>query len=172
MRRGAGLLVCGAAMVLGFGCAGSGGGYSFTPAYRQDIKTIAVPIFDNSTFSHGMELALTDALIKEVHRTTPWRVAPVGTAQTTLRGTITNWQLHQLSRERESGLGQEMAVVLTVSFEWKDNATGEVLVGRRNFRATDTFVPTQPVGERLELGEQAATERLARSIVAQLRSSW
>lgn len=147
-------------------------GYSFAASYRDDIQSIAVPVFENTTFSHGLEFALTEAVIKEIHRVTPWRVIDEASAQTTLRGTITGSTLRQLNRQRQSGLGREMVVQLTVGFEWKQNATGEVLVARRQYRSTDTFVPTQPAGERLETGQQASVERLARDIVGELRSSW
>ena len=170
MTRSAGwwcAAVLGVVMGATAGCA-----YRMTSAYRDDIKTIAVPIFANSTFEHGMEVSLTDAVIKEIHRTTPWRVAPERSAQTTLRGSITGTRLRRLSRQRESGLGQQMAVVVTASFEWKENESGEVLLSRAGFRAADTFVPTRPAGERLGLGQQAAVERLAKAIVAELRSSW
>ena len=147
-------------------------GYSFTSTYRTDVQTIAVPIFDNTTFSHDLEIALTDAIVKEIHRSTPWRVTTVDQAQTTLEGAITKSELRKLSRQSESGLVLEQAVEITVSFEWKRNTSGEVLVARRNFRASDEFVPAKGARERLDLGERAAIDRLARDIVSELRSSW
>jgi hypothetical protein len=164
------MLVLMAATLAGVSSCSSG--YSFSSAYREDVNTIAVPVFENTTFSHGTEFALTEAVIKEIHRVTPWRVINEASAQTTLSGTITGSQLRQLTRQADSGMGQEMAVQLTVSFEWKQNDSGEVLVARRSFRASDSFVPTKPAGERLELGQQSAVERLARDIVRELRSSW
>lgn len=165
-----GLALAGAA---GAGCANDPRqGYALASGYREDIRTIAVPIFDNTTFSHGLEAQLTDAIVKEIHRTTPWRVAPVDLADTELTGVITGSSLRRLSRQRDTGLAQELAVSLTVSFEWKDGRTGEVLVARRNFRTADTFTPAQGVQERIELGERAAVDRLARDIVGELRSSW
>jgi len=147
-------------------------GYSMSSAYRDDVKTIAVPMFQNSTYSHGLEVTLTDALIQEIHRVTPWRVAPVASAETQLRGAITGTRLRRLSRQTDSGLSQEMAVELEVSFEWKQMTTGEVLVSRRRFRSSDTFVPSPGAQERLGFGEQSAVERMAKDIVAELRSSW
>lgn len=160
-------------------CAGASGcaanpeeGYSFSDAHREDINSIAVPMFENASFDNGAEFELTEAIIKEIHRTTPWRVVSESLAQTTLRGTITSSVLRQVTRQRSTGLGQEMAVELTVSFEWKENATGEVLVARRAYRASDTFVPTPPAQERIELGRVSAVQRMARDIVGELRSSW
>ncbi len=165
----AALLAIVSCIVLPPGCKS---GYSFSSAYRDDVKTVAVPVFQNSTYSHGLEITLTDAVIQEIHRVTPWRVAPADSAETQLRGAITGSELRRLSRQDDSGLAQEMAVELIVSFEWKEVTTGEVLVARRNFRASDTFVPSPGAQERLGLGEQSAVERMARDIVAELRSSW
>ncbi len=147
-------------------------GYSFSDAYRTDIRTIAVPMFRNSSFSHGLEITLTDAIIKEIHRTTPWRVAPADSAETTLSGSIDAADLRRLSRGSETGMVQEAAFEITVSFDWKKNATGESLVARRNFRSADPFVPARGAQERLNLGERSAVDQLARDIVAELRSSW
>lgn len=156
-----------------FGCASDPRrGYSFSSTFRSDVSTIALPIFGNTTFSHDPELALTDALAKEIHRSTPWRVTASDSADTTLTGTITGSELKKLSRQSDTGLVLEQAVELTVSFEWKRNRSGEVLVSRRNFRASDQFTPSRGAQERLDLGERAAIERLARDIVTELRSSW
>jgi hypothetical protein len=147
-------------------------GYSFTDAHRTDIRTVAVPIFENGTFSHGLEFQLTDAVIKEIHRATPWRVAPRDEADTTLSGSITSVELRRLSRGSETGMVQEVAVDIAVAFEWKKNRSGEILIARRNFRAPESFVPARGANERLEFGEAATIDQMARDIVAELRSSW
>lgn len=147
-------------------------GYALQSPYRDDVRTIAVPIFDNATFAHGAEAELTDAIVKEIHRTTPWRVTPLDRADTSLRGTITDADLRKLTTNSDSGLVESLAVQLTVSFEWKRLETGEVLVAKRNFRAGEAFVPARGGGERIEFGRSAAIDQLARDVVASLRSSW
>lgn len=169
--RHAGLAVALGLMMVG--CASDPkDGYSFSSTYREDIKTISVPIFENATFEHGMEAELTDAIIKEIHRTTPWRVAPRDAADTTLSGTITDAELRKLGTQDKSGLVQELAVELTVRFEWKENRSGKVLVARRNFRAAESFVPSNGAKERLEIGQRSAIDQMARDLVAELRSAW
>lgn len=147
-------------------------GYTLAPAYRTDIQTIGVPIFDMADFAPGLELELTEAIVKEIHRTTPWKVVPRAQADTVLTGVITDVQLRKLSTDRDTGLVQELAYGLTASFEWKDRATGRVLVSRRNFRAAEPFVPARPAQERVDTGQRGTIEELARAIVAELRSSW
>ncbi len=147
-------------------------GYSFTASHDDTIRTVAVPIFANPTYSHGLEVELTDAIIKEIQAKTPWRVTSGGAANTTLSGTLTDSRMKRLAIGRGTGYSQELAVELVVDFDWKDVRTGKTLVSRRNFVASESFVPATPANERIEAGQHAAVQRMARDIVAELRSNW
>lgn len=155
------------------GCASDPrSGYAFASSYRTDIETVAVPIFDNTTFSHGLEVQLTDALVKEIHRSTPYRVVSEQRADTILNGSITVADLQKLRTASDSGLVQELGLELAVTFEWKDARTGQVLVSRRNFRSAESFVPGRGAQERLESAESATIQQIARDMVGELRSAW
>ncbi len=147
-------------------------GYSTQSTYDDAVRSVAVPVFDNATYSIGLEASLTEAIIKEMRLVTPWVVTSPGNSETTLTGSITRSDMIAYSRESQVGLVQEVGVRITVSFDWVDNRTGKTLVARRNFSATEPFVPSRPSGERLAVGEQAAVQELARDIVAELRSNW
>lgn len=169
-------LAAGAALSVG-GCASDPSkGYSFSSSYREDIRSISVPVFQNTTFAHGVELELTEAVIAEIKKSTPWAVTRSDGAQTTLRGAVTGSELKKISTARDSGLVEELAVTLTVDFEWKDNRTGKVLAVRRGFSAAEPFVPARgtrgAINERVETGQFATVQELAREIVAALRSAW
>jgi hypothetical protein len=147
-------------------------GYELASTYRQDVETVHVPLFDNTTFFYDLEVDLTDAIVKEINRTTPWRATSSAAADTTLSGSITDAELANLTTANESGFVQESAYELAVAFEWRRGGTGEVLVARRNFRVAEPFVPARGANERIEVGQAAAIDRLARDIVAELRESW
>lgn len=148
-------------------------GYSFTSTYSNSVHTVAVPVFDNQTFYTGLEVQLTDAIIKEIQRKTPWVVVSSdANAQTTLSGKITDVTLRQLSISSTTGYVQEVGVELSVDFEWRDGRTGKVLTSRKDFRSMEGFVPAHASGEPIELGESAAVQELARAMVAELRSGW
>jgi hypothetical protein len=148
-------------------------GYSFTSSHDASIRTVAVPIFQNPTYSRGLETELTDAIIKEIQAKTPWRVVPEGSgANSTLTGKLTESRLRRLSTGADTGYAQELAVELTVDFDFKDARTGKTILSRKGFTATDEFVPASPANERIEKGEHGAVQKLARDIVAELRSSW
>lgn len=147
-------------------------GYSFSSNFDDSISTIAVPIFANNTLQRGLELQLTESLNKQIRDRTPWTLAKSSRSDTTLQGVITYYELAQLSQAPGTGLVQEQTVRISVNFEWRDNRTGDLLVGRNGFASTATFVPQRGVGERLEHGEREAIEELAKDIISQLRESW
>lgn len=147
-------------------------GYSLNPTFSTEIQSVTVPMFGNTTYQHGLENELTSALITEIRKQTPWRVEGGPGAQTTLSGTIVGHDTRRLSVGRNTGIVEDMAVIVTIEFQLKDNRTGKVLVSRKNFTAAESFVPASKVGERLELGQQAAIQRLARDAVNELRSKW
>lgn len=151
-------------------------GYAFNASFDKDIATVAVPIFNNTTFVTAIESTLTDAVVKRIQSSTPWRVTDAERADTTLTGTITRVGLATLSQARGTGLPEEQAVTVTVDFTWRDNRSGELLVSKQNFSAAATFIPSTGVdgepGERIELGRRGAIDELAEAIVNDLRSNW
>lgn len=147
-------------------------GYSFNSTFDGQVRTISVPIFRNETFSSGLEVSLTEAIITEIQRSTPWRVVGPTHAATTLTGSIDETTMTQLTRQRDTGLVQEQALRMTVSFDWIDNRSGQVRVSRREFTSISSFVPHRGVGDPLEVAQSAVIRELARDIVAELRADW
>ena len=147
-------------------------GYSNESSYDTSIKSVNVQIFENNTFYNGLGPQVGSAVAKEIRLRTPWRVTDSSTAQTTLSGTVTGMELRRLSTGRGTGLVQEMAVELTVSFDWRNNTTGELIESRRDFRTIETFVPTTVSRERVTLGQNRAVDALARDLVRELRADW
>lgn len=166
-------IACCAVAAWGWGCASDPTeGYSFASSHDSSIRTVHVPMFSNPTFARGIEAELTDAIIKEIQRTTPWKVADGAVAETILSGSITSASMRNLTDNRVSGMAQELSYTLTVDFDWVEVRSGRTLVSRRSFSAADTFVPTPGVGERLDVAQHGAVSQLARDIVAELRSPW
>ncbi len=173
MIRAGALALCLLGAMLAAGCSSDPArGYAFAEPYDAGVRTVGVPIFENRTFARGTELALTEAVIKQIQQQTPWRVVAADRADTVLEGAITDAQIDTLSTSRRSGLVEEQAYTLTVRFAWRDNRTGQTRVVRENFSAVGVFAPARGVGERLEVGQRDAIDELARDIVAGMRSDW
>lgn len=147
-------------------------GYSFAQTFRADVKSVAVPAWTNNTFYSGLENKLAQALVSEITKTTPYKVVNNEGAGTRLEGTITSVELRQLSIGRQTGLVQELSLEIVCDFAWKDQRTGKDITARHNFSAARSFVPARGAGERIEVGEDAAVQQLARDVVNEMRSGW
>ncbi len=167
------ILMSAVLLVASSGCAPDPrSGYSFGTGFPADVHSVSVPIFGNSSTTPGLEVEVTEGIIKELQRASGLKVTSGGGADTSIRGVITKVEMKRLSVRSGTGLIQELAYQITVDFDWKDDRTGALLTSRRNFTATDTFVPATGVGERIETGQHAAAQRLAHDIVSELRGTW
>lgn len=173
MTRFLAMLIACVVVLLGIGCSSNPSkGYSFSGVHDGSIETVAVPVFKNDTFHTGVEMTLTEDLIKQIQRQTPWRVTSAHQADAVLTGSITNVSLRSLSSRTGVGFVQEMAVQMTVEFEFVDNRTGTTLAKRTGYSAMGSFVPSNPTGERIDVGYQGVAQTLARDIVGDLQAAW
>lgn len=147
-------------------------GYSFASPYDENVRTIAVDVFDNDTYEQGVELELTDALIKEIEARTPYKVTSASRADTILTGRIRRIERTQLSKSQLTGLSEEVTVSVTIDVHWRDLRTGQPLLALESFTGHGLFVPSRPTREPIELGEFAAVQALARDVVGEMRADW
>lgn len=170
--RGTVAVLVGASLGLASCASNPSEGYTLGWTHSGDVRSVAVPMFDNTTYATGVEFDLTEAIISEIQRSTPWVVVAPERADTTLTGALTGESATTLSTTPGVGLAQENALTLTVRFVWRDNRSGEVLVAREGFSAVGTYAPARGTGERREIAQRQAIRELAREIVGELRAEW
>jgi outer membrane lipopolysaccharide assembly protein LptE/RlpB len=147
------------------------GGYQWKSLYREDVHTVAVPIFTNRTFYRGVEFGLTKAIINQLEAQSPYKVVPKERADTILIGSIENVHVRTLSLAQNGAvIPQEQLLVMNVNFTWKDLRTGKILRERKEFEQTAPYYPT--LGETQFLAQQQSAEILALAIVRELQAEW
>ncbi len=150
--------------------SGNAKGYQWQSLYRSDVRTVAVPVFTTRSFDRGTEFNLSEAVVKQIEATTPYKVVPRSRADTILEGQVVDVLVSTLSTDPDSAIPQEQMLGLTIDFIWKDLRSGRILVERRGFEQTATYYPT--LGEGRFVGRQQAVERLALAIVQELQADW
>jgi hypothetical protein len=140
--------------------------------FPRQYRTVAVNVFRNQTYERKVNGELTEALVKEIEATTPYKVTAEGSADTVLRGTVRKVALRELSKSRSTGLSEEVLYEVTLDWEWVDQRTGKPITARTNFVGSALFVPSRPSSEPNEIGRYAAIQALATDIVANLQDSW
>ncbi len=162
-----------AGILLGCGCASDPTqGYSTTSVFPQDVSTVAVEIFENSTFDRQIEFELADALVKEIEARTPYKVTSAARADTILTGRIQEVERNQLSKSPVTGLSEEVTVSVTIELKWRDLRSGESLLELDSFTAHSLFVPSRPTSEPIELGQFGVVQRMAQDIVDEMQGAW
>ena len=78
------------------------------------VHTLAVPVFQNTTQSYHLEIAFTEAVIREFSSRTSYHLTPKndGDADATLQGTITSFQVVPLTYNSQTG--QSSSFLITV----------------------------------------------------------
>ena len=145
-------------------------GYQWHSLYREDIQTVAVPVFVNTSYHRGVELSLSKAVVQDIETHTPYKVVSTEKADTILEGEISAVSMTTLTTNLDTALPQEQSITLKVNFTWKNLRTGQVLVERRDFEQKASFFPT--LGEGTFVGSQDAVERLALAIVNEMQADW
>lgn len=146
------------------------GNYQWHSLYRQDIRTVAVPIFRNKSYTRGIEFQLTKAVINYMESSTPYKVVSRDKADTILEGEIAGVRSNTVSVDSHSTLPQEQSVTVSVNFVWKDLRSGKILAQQKGFEQDATYFPT--LGEGAYVGKQTGVEKLAMAIVQELQADW
>src|SRR5215210_2057364 len=150
-----------------------GCGYSIRPPYDTSIRTVYVPIFRSYTFREDVNLKLTECVIKEIERRTPYKV--VGTpegADTTLSG-IVNYVDKNILVENPFNLPRHLTASVAANVTWEDNRPS-----RDKKKDAPTVLVTETVsfypelGETASLGFQKAFDRMAQQIVSMMEQPW
>ncbi|MCE5267888.1 MAG: LPS assembly lipoprotein LptE [Planctomycetaceae bacterium] len=168
----------GLALVVGLvplsGCAG----YRFgnKDLFPQDIHTVAVPMFRSVSFRRNLGERLTEAVVKQIEKTTPYKVVNEGKADSVLSGVIIGEHKTVLVPEL-SGNARESQVAMTVKVSWVDRH-GRALQERIvplpaelvDVTGTGDVVPE--VGQSIATAQQEAIVRIAKQIVGLMENPW
>ena len=105
-----------------------GCGYTTRGLYREDIRTVAVPIFVNNGLRRDIEFELTQKVIQYIESRTPYKVVSRENADATIQGQIASFFKNSSG---EDGFDNPRGGVLhaVVQITWIDNRTGAVIGG-------------------------------------------
>ena len=147
-----------------------GCGYSTGTLIPRGYRTIAVPVFDNTTHRHDIEWELTRAVVEEINSRTALRVVdPADSPDLVLNGTLVDADEEVLSHMARQRI-RESAYFLTAEIEVTDAHSGKALVKRSRVTERESFVPQ--IGEDVRTAREEAGRALAERIVERLESAW
>ncbi len=161
-----------------FGVAGCAG-YQVGPQglYPAQVRTVHVPMFESDSYRRGLAELLTEAVVKEVERRTPYKVVGPAAPDTVLRGRILSdgksvlgENMYDEPRELEFGLRVEITWVDAVGNAVVSGVTIPVAPLASQITETSAFIPEG--GQSVATAQQEAVRDLARQIVNQMQAGW
>lgn len=145
--------------------------------YRNDVRTIHVPIIKSDSFRPELGVNLTEAIQKEIERRTPYKLSDLGTADSILTCRITADSKRVIG---ETGTDEPRLLqsVMSIEMSWVDRRnlplveTRFLPPGETNFYFSDNadFVPE--AGQSISTANMRIIERLANHIVDQMEARW
>jgi len=159
------MLVTLAGVSCGYHTAGKG---SALPA---NLRTIAIPAFDNRSQSYKVEQVLTAAVVREFTTRTNFRIVPGVTpdADAILRGAVTNTQVSPLTYDSTTGRISSAMVIVYMRVSLTDSH-GKVLFQNPSFYFRDQYEVSREVSSFFQ-EESPALDRLSRDFARTLVSS-
>ena len=155
-------LVFSAALYIGCGV------YSFSGSTLPGhIRTVAVPLFENTTPEFGIDQAITDALIVGITQDNTLKIADERSADSVIKGTITRLREDADDYDREEQVsGTRITVTVQVVFEDKK---------RREEMWTETWTHWGRYGFddlQWEDAIQEVADKLTKAILNRTVSGW
>ncbi len=154
--------------VASLGCAGYHVGNQFL--YRNDIRTVHVPIFESDSYRRFLGQRLTEAVIKQIELNTPLTIADPAVADSFIQGRL----IQESNRVASEDSFDEPRVIdanWLVEVSWVDRA-GVPLMEKQLLRIDYgvNFIPEG--GQSLSTAQGEIIQRIAREIVGQMETPW
>ena len=141
------------------------------PFDTSEVKTVAV-FFKSNVFRRDLEKQLTEAVIKEIHLRTPYRV--VGNheqADSLLTGTI-NSDAKNLVVEAPTNFARELNATMQVTVNWTHNPPTEIESRKIPTVVAETINFVPEVGETTLSAYNHVIQSIAKQIVDMMEQPW
>jgi hypothetical protein len=149
-----------------------GCGYSFRAPFDKSVRTVYVPVFRSQTYRRDLNYQMTELVMKEIEKRTPYKVvgSPEG-ADTILQGTVTFADKNVLV-ENPFNLPRQLNSTINVNVTWTHNPPTEE-EKRRGPTNVGEVVPFEPeIGESTETAYYRTCQAIATQIVDMMESQW
>lgn len=152
--------------------ATAGCGYSVRPPYDMSVKTVYVPIFRSQTFRREIQLQLTELVIKEIEKRTPYKVVGrLEDADTILEGTV-NYADKNTVVENPFNLPRQLTTTIQASVNWVHNPPLEYEQSRQPTVVAETVNFEPEIGESAMAAYYRTSQNLATQIVDMMEVAW
>lgn len=145
--------------------------------YSCNVRTVYVPMFESNSYRRNLGERLTEAVVREIERRTPYKVVNSSDADSILTGRLLT-EAKGVSVEAPTDDPRELTTYYTVETTWVDR-NGVTLQNMQPIPlppdlvqvfGTEEFYPE--LGQSISTAQQEAINRIARQIVGLMEAPW
>jgi outer membrane lipopolysaccharide assembly protein LptE/RlpB len=128
----------------------------------SNVHTLAVPVFQNATQSYHVEVALTQAVVRELSSRTSYHLVAGNNADAdaTLQGTITSFQVTPLTYNSQTGQSSSFLITVKARIVLTDR-NHKTLYQNSNYLFRQQYETTQDLVTFIQ-EDPSAVQRLSR----------
>ncbi len=155
-----GLALALAALALS-GCAN----YRWTSRVPEEMRTVAVPVFENRTMSAELGVIVSQYVSREFQREGTFSLRRAGASSIEVQGSVVKAERHPVSFDRAYGSrADEYRYLVTVEVSIVNKDVGRVLQAGRPYTGETTFL----VQGDLLTAQRNAAQRIAQDLARQI----
>jgi hypothetical protein len=146
--------------------------------YREDVRTVYVPMFESDSFRRNLGERLTEAVVKEIELKTPFKViSDSNLADSILSGRLVSEQKVVLAENRNDE-PRDVETDLVVVVNWFDRQglamtrTSSFSLAQQGFSVAQAADYVAEAGQSVSTAQQEAIQRIAKQIVSQMEAPW
>lgn len=147
------------------GCAGLPD-YRWTSRVPDELRTVAVPVFENRTSAAEIGPIVTQYVLREFQREGTFSIRRAGDSSIEVQGSIVKADRHAVAYDRAYGSrASEYRYLVTAEVSFINKDTSKVLQANRKYTGETTFLVQGDVLTSQRNAAQRIAQDLARQIV-------
>jgi len=157
------------ALLLAAGCST----YRFGSTVPEELRTIAVPVFENASGFPEIDAVVTEYVLRELQREGTFKLKALDSASLKLLGKLVKSDLQALSYDRNYGTrASEYRYALTAEITLVERGSGKLLMDGVRVKADTTFLTHGDMLTGLQDAQPRIAKDLARAIVDAVLATW
>ena len=163
------LALCSLCLFLTASCAS----YRIGSAVPQELRTIAVPVFENASGFPEIDATVTQYVLREFQREGTFKIASMDDASVKLLGKLIRADLQSLNYDRGYGARtSEYRYTLVAEITLVERGTGKLLIDGERIKANTTFLTHGDMLTGMQDAGPRIAKELSRSIVDAVLAYW
>ncbi len=168
-RMARGLPICTVLLLWAAGCAS----YRVGSAVPEELRTIAVPVFENASGFPEIDATVTQYVLREFQREGTFKIASLEDASVKLLGKLVKSDLQSLNYDRSFGSRtSEYRYALVAEITLVERGTGKLLIDGLPVKANTTFLTHGDMLTGMQDAGPRIAKELSRAIADAVLAHW